>query len=531
MTAIATELTGTGSLIRFAARRERVRIVVWVAAILLLVVSTVASVKGLYPTQADLVKAARTSEDNAAAIAFNGPAQALDTLGGQIAFQLGAFGLVAVGLMSLLTTGRLTRAEEEAGRLELLRSLPLGPNAPTAAALLVVAGMNAAIGALVTITLVALELPTTGSVVFGLSFALLGLFFASVTLVAAQVSENTRVVYGIAGTVLGAAFLLRAVGDIGDGSLSWLSPIGWAQKTRPFAGEAWWPFGVTVAATVLLFGVAGALARRRDVGAGLVAPRPGPPNAARGLGSTTGLAVRLQRPSLLAWSATLIFFGVAYGSVADSVREFVEDNQALADIVAAQGGGTIVESYLAMSFRILALIGAGFAVQSVLRLRSEETAHDAELILSTPVSRSRWAAGHLLLGFGGSTVVLVVAGVSVGAVAAAVLGETEVLGQSLGAALAYVPAMWVVVGFTFALFGLAPRATMAGWAFLTVCFVIGMFGQLLDLPGWVDDLSPFQHVPQLPAADAELVPLMALTVVAAGLTAAGLAGLRRRDIG
>ena len=64
-----------------------------------------------------------------------------------------------------------------------------------------------------------------------------------------------------------------------------------------------------------------------------------------------------------------------------------------------------------------------------------------------------------------------------------------------------------------------------------MCFVIGMFGQLLDLPTWVQDLSPFQHVPRYPAADLDSCPLVALALIAAGLTALGLAGLRRRDIG
>src|SRR6185295_10743481 len=128
-------------------------------------------------------------------------------------------------------------------------------------ALVVVVLMNVVVGAGVTALLVGLDLPVTGSVVFGLSFALLGFFFVGVTLLAAQVSENTRVVYGIAGAVLAAAFLLRAVGDIGGGTLSWLSPIGVAQKSRPFAGDVWWPFALLVAATAVLFGVSAALAR------------------------------------------------------------------------------------------------------------------------------------------------------------------------------------------------------------------------------------------------------------------------------
>ncbi len=531
MTTTTQELAGTRALTRFALRRDRVRIVIWIAGIVVLVVATVASVKGLYPTAADLRNAAAASEGNAAAIAFNGPPQALDTLGGQVAFQTGAFGLVVVALMSLLMVGRLTRGEEEVGRLELVRSLPVGPHAPTTSAMLTVAGMDVVAGALVTLALVAQDLPTAGSLVFGVSFALVGFLFASVALVAAQVSENTRVVYGAAGAILGASFVLRAVGDIGDGTLSWLSPIGWAQKARPFAGERWWPLLVLVTASLALVATAAALSRRRDLGAGLVAPRAGRAHATPGLASPYGLATRLQRGSLVGWSAGVLFTGVAYGSIADSIDQFVKDNKALTDVIAAQGGGSLADAYLAMSFRILALVGAGFAIQSALRLRSEETSLHAESILATTVSRVRWAAGHLSVAFAGTLVVLAVAGLSVGVSDAAVTGDPGVVAKSLGAAFAYAPALWVVVGLTVALVGLAPRGAAAAWGFLTLCFAIGMLGQLLDLPTWAEDVSPFQHVPQLPAAGFTVVPLCALTAVAVALTGVGLWGLRRRDIG
>ncbi|MGI3201530.1 hypothetical protein ACRJ4W_30195 [Streptomyces sp. GLT-R25] len=152
--------------------------------------------------------------------------------------------------------------------------------------------MNAVVGTLVTLGLIALDLPVVGSIVFGLSFCVLGIVFAVITTVVAQITENTRVVHGATGAVLGLAFVLRAVGDIGDGTLSWLSPIGWAQKTRPFADERWWPLLVVVAITIGLVAQAEALADRRDIGAGLVAPRPGPRTAAPGLGRPLGLALR-----------------------------------------------------------------------------------------------------------------------------------------------------------------------------------------------------------------------------------------------
>jgi ABC-2 type transport system permease protein len=45
----------------------------------------------------------------------------------------------------------------------------------------------------------------------------------------------------------------------------------------------------------------------------------------------------------------------------------------------------------------------------------------------------------------------------------------------------------------------------------------------------VEDLSPYAHVPALPADRLAAGPLLALTAIAASLVAVGLAGYRRRD--
>ena len=526
-----SELTGTATLTRFALRRDRVRILVWIGSIVLLVVSTAASVKGLYPTQADLDSAARAAEDNAAAIAFNGPPYGLDTLGGQVAFQVGAFGLIVIALMSVFTVGRLTRAEEEDGRTDLVLAMPVGRHAPTAAALIVAVGMNLVVGALVTLGLLGQDLPTAGSVAFGVSFALLGLAFAGVATVAAQVTENTRVVYGASGTVLGASFVLRAAGDVGGGELSWLSPIGWAQKTRPYAGEAWWPLLLLVALTVLLVWGAAVLADRRDIGAGLVRPRPGPATASPALGSPLGLAVRLQRGSLIAWSVGILLTGVAYGSVGNDIQDLLGDNEALNDMIARAGGGDIVDSFLSTSLLMLALMGSGFAIQSALRLRTEETAQRAEPLLATPVARARWAASHLAIALVGSVVVLLAAGLGTGVTYGIVADDMGRVPGMVGGALAYVPALWLLVGLAFAVFGLLPRAVLALWGVLGLCFVVGLLGEVLDIPSWLSDLSPFEHVPLLPAAELDVVPLVVLGAGAVVLGAVGFGTFRQRDVG
>ena len=523
------ELAGTGALVRAHLHRDRLRIAVWIGWIVGLVAAATSSVKALYPTRADLDAAARAAQDSAVAKAFKGPAQALDTIGGQVAFQIVVFGIVAVALMSLLTVVRLTRAEEEAGRLELLRALPVGRRAPLAAALVVVAGMDVAVGALVTVALLAYGLPAGGSAVIGVSFAVVGFVFAAIAAVTAQVTENARVAAGIAGGVLAVAFVLRAIGDVGDGTVSWLSPIGWAQKARPYAGEQWWPLLLAVVTAAVLVPVAVRLLDHRDLDAGLLPARAGPATAASWLASVWALALRLQRGGLLWWGLGVLLLAVGYGSITGSIDDFVSGNQTMQDVI-ARGPGSLVDSFLATSLLILALVTAGFAVQAVGRLRTEESSGRAETLLATPTPRSRWAASHLAIAFGGSAVVLVAGGVGLGLLAGLTTSDLGQLPRVALAALAYVPPVWILAAIAAALFGLAPQWTALAWAPLAVCLVIGMFGTLLDLPAAVLDLSPFEWTPSVPAAGWDVVPVLVLTAVGAGVVAVGLATFKRRDL-
>lgn len=332
------DLVGSGAVLRLLLRRDRMRLLVWAAAVVALVLVTAVSTEGIYPTQADLDLAAAAAKDNPVALAFNGPDQALDTLGGQVAFQVGAFGLALVGLMSVLLLGRATRGEEDSGRLELVRSMPVGRHAPLVAAMLVVGAAQVLIAIGSTLSLLSIGLDLHGSSVFGAGLLSVGLLFLALTAVTAQVAENPRVATGTAGGILGAAYVLRGVGDMSGGALSWLSPVGWAQKARPFAGETWWPLALSAVATIVLVGVAIVLAERRDFGGGLVAPRPGPPTADPGLRGPVALALRLHRAAIAWWAGGTAILGFIYGSLTSSVEEFIGDNEAVADLLASLEG-------------------------------------------------------------------------------------------------------------------------------------------------------------------------------------------------
>jgi ABC-2 type transport system permease protein len=533
-----SNLVGTGQLFRLALRRDRIVASAWILGLFLYAYSQAASILSLYPTQADLDRLARTAEGvgaNPAVVALQGPAYDAHTYGGASAWQLVTPWVFLIGLMSLFLVTRHTRQEEETGRAELVSAGVVGRYAWMAAALLYVLAVNVLLVAITALAFIAMGLPAAGSVALVVDCCLGGLVFAGVAAITVQVTQYARPANGMAFAVLGAAFLLRAIGDTAPelSWLSWLSPIGWAERFQPFAGEQWWVLLLPVALLAVLLVAATALLVRRDVGAGVLPTRLGPPAAPPWLRSPLALAWRLQRGALLGWTIGSAIAGLSFGAIAqDMVQAATEDPETAKMLATLGGSGSITDIYLAAILSWLGMLAAGYAVQATLRLHAEETEQRAEQVLATAVPRIRWAGSHLLVVAVGSAVVLatggLVAGLAHGLRAGDVGGQ---LPRVLGGVLVQLPAVWVMAAVGAALFGLLPRLVVGGtWAVLAVVLFFTTFGQPLQLNRWLLDLSPFGHLPRLPAAAFTATPLAWLVATAAVLAAAGLAGFRCRDL-
>lgn len=524
-------LSGTGELIRLILRRDRIRLPIWLLAILGVVYASAQAVQVTYDTPASIATYAGTMSSSAAAIAMSGPPTALHTTGGITVFEINTTAIVAVALMAIFLVVRHTRAEEEAGRTELLRSTVVGRHAPTLAALLVVGSACLVVGAGIAAILLSFDLPTTGSLVYATSIGLLGLAFTAIGAAAAQVTANARGALGIASATLGVSFLLRAAGDVGDGVLSWLSPIGWAQAAEPFGDNRWWPLLLLVGFVGLALALTAQLTAHRDVGSGLVPPRAGPAHASPRLVSALGLAARLQRGSVIGWTVGMLVGGVAFGSFGREVTSMVEGNPEIAEFLAAEGAGSLVDAYFAAILGMLAIVAAGFTVSSALRMRGEETSGRVEPLLATGLSRTRWLAGNLTVTVVGTGIVMAAAGLGVGLAHGVATDDVGQLPRLLGATFAYTPAVLVLGGLGVLLFGWLPRAAAVTWAVLGGCLVIAWLGGLLEFPAWMRDLSPFVHTPEAPVEAIAAAPLLVLAAIAVAAAGLGLVGLRRRDIG
>jgi ABC-2 type transport system permease protein len=517
-------------MLRLYLRRDRVSLPLWVLLLSVPLVSVyVGSVLKVYPTE--------TARAGFAASIMASPAQR--ALYGQVYnHSVGAVGIWKAGMFHLLiavavilTVIRHTRADEETGRTELVDSTAVGRYASLSAALLLSLGASVATGAIGAAGLLTTDIPPGGSLAFGAALACSGLVFTAVAAVAAQLSPSARFARGSAFAVLGTAFTLRAVGDAGDGTLSWLSPLGWSLQVRPYAGDRWWVLLLHLATTAALTLVAYRLLARRDVGAGLIAERPGPGRAGSRLGGVDGLTWRLDRGALLLWTVGLCLYGLLMGSVVHGIGDELGDSTIARDIVARMGGtSALEEAFIAVAFAMMGMVAAAFAISLALRLHQEETGQRAETTLSGAVSRTHWLASHLAAALVGSAAAMLVSGVAGGLVYGVAAGDVGgKLAMVVGAAAVQLPAVWLLAAVTVALFGLAPRFTPVAWGVLVGFVAIYLIGELARFPQWLVDLEPFAHTPRV-GADFTAAPLLWLLAIDAALIILGAMAFRRRDL-
>jgi ABC-2 type transport system permease protein len=528
-------LVGIGPLARLILRRDRWLLPLWAVLPAVIVGGTAAAFTDLYPTAAAREEFAALMAANPGIVAFIGPVHG-SSIGALTAWRTAILGVVIAGVASVFTVVRHTRADEAAGRRELLGSTVVGRDAPLAAALLMSAAYAALVGAGVTVGLLVAGQPTPGSIATGASWSGLALVSAGVAALGAQLVDNPRTARGIGGGVLGGFYLIRIIGDTAGGAaawLSWASPVGWMHAVHPFDGERWAVLLLFASATAVTVAAAFILEARRDLDAGVLPTRPGRPAASPRFGTPLALSLRLHRGAFAGWATVTALYGGIVGGLGPTITSIFEDQPDLREIIERLGGeGVFIDVFLAAGLGLVGLIAGAYAVQAALRIHGEEQSGHAELVLATPVTRGRLLSSHAVIVAAAPASAMLVGGVSAGIAYGAVTGD--LVGESMrltAASTVQIPAILVVGGLTLALFGLAPRAAMRGWDAIVAFFILGQLGAVLGLPQWLMNLSPFTHTPPAPAPHLRLEPLLWLTLAAVALGAVAFAGFRRRDAG
>ncbi len=528
--------TGTSTLLRTVLRRERRGAFVWAALLALMCMATASRYQRTFPTEASRQAFASLAGSNRTLAAFGGPLYST-SIGGLVMFKVGSTMFILVGLMALLSVTRNTRAEEESGRGELVSAGSVGRSAPLASAMLATV-INTGITAFAsTLALLAMKLPAEGSIVFGLAVWSAGIVFTGIAAVTAQLSATARGANALAGGLLGASFGVRMMADgAGIGPLRWASPEGWALMMQPYGSDRAWITAVPIVVAAVLSIVAFRLLEGRDFGAGIIRPRPGAATG-EGLRSPLALAWRLHRTPATSWTVGFLVLAAMLGGLARGMSTLAAGAgpQVRAMFERYGHGAALVDAFLWLGATMCGYVITLLAILAVLRLRAEETSGNAELVLSTPVSRSRWIGSHLTIALGSTAVILMLCGVLIGLVHGASVNDIgHQITRALAATTLQIPAVWTLAGLALVAFGWFPRQAVAiGWG----AFVfLNLFGDVLG-PGIGIDVAaaqrviPFHAVPRVLTGEPfRIAPIAGLLAVTAAFVALGVAGFRRRDV-
>ncbi|MFF8188314.1 ABC transporter permease [Microbacterium sp. NPDC016588] len=536
-------MSGFGPVLRARWRRDAVQLTIWIAGALLLAASAVTGVRGTFPTETDRATLLATAVANPVVLLFRGLPSGTDEAA-FTAFLILPFVALLAALMSTFLAVRHTRGDEDSGRAELIAATPAARTVPLAATVVHGILANVVLGALVTLTYVAIRFPPTGSVLMGAASALTGIAFLGVGLVAAQLAASARTANAIGVWAVLLTYLACGLGNaLGTPSadlrrmtsapLAWVSPFGWAENTRPYDSDAAGtlvPFaGLIVVTLVLAFVLSGA----RDVGGSLLPARRGRAVASVTLSGPIGLVWREARGSLLGWAVGGAIVGVMSTRLATAISQIgdtIPSVQALLQSLASQG--SLAQGAIEVFFTLAGVLAACAGIQTVLRARQDEAAGLAEPVRAAGVGPVRWVGAYLVVAVGAVLACLVAAtaGATVGQLATDAAKTDLIRDAAVAAAGQAVAAVTLVVIATLVVV-IAPRAaTPVGWALVGVATVVGLFGPLLGLSDAAVHVSPFAAAPRI---DGDALDLRGgVWLVVAVVAAAVLAGVaaRRREL-
>jgi ABC-2 type transport system permease protein len=511
---------------------------VWGFLFGIVVASSAVSYTKIYTTQSERDALATAFGMNHAAAALFGPAPQLQTVAGFTVFKSFMTIMILGALWGLLTSTRVLRGEEDAGRWELVLT---GQTTQRRATLNALTALAAGAGALWLVTAVITVLVGTSSQIgfgvgqslyFALAQAATAVMFLAVGALTSQLAATRRQAATLAGWALGASYILRMVADAGVGlhGLIWVTPLGWAEELQPLTDPRPAVLLPIAAFTVGVSALAVHLAGVRDVGASTWRDRTHVSPRLRLLSGQIGLSMRLVRPVVLAWIVALAATGVVLGLIAKQAGGTIAGSSVQEVFTRLGASGTGAEAFLGISFLIVAVLAGFMAAGQVTAARTEEAEGRLDALVVAPVSRVAWLGGRVLLG-----VVVVTVGGLVAGLCTWLGTESQGTGVGLGtllqAGINVVPPALCLLGLGVFAIGVWPRGTsfvvygILGWSLLIE--VVGGFG---SGSRWLLDTSLYHQMAAAPAVSPQWTVNGVMIAIAACGTFAGGLCFRRRDL-
>ncbi|MCF8008950.1 MAG: ABC-2 transporter permease [Halanaerobiales bacterium] len=531
---LGRQFSQTEKLIRFILRRDRIRILIWLLVLTTITLIIAPAYTQLFSTEKERLVMAETVQ-NPAMVAMLGPAYSLDnyTIGVMFASQMLLFTAIAVAIMNIFIVTRHTREDEENGRIEVIRSLPVGKLSNVTSATIVAIGVNILLSLIIGIGLWVLGIESMGfegSLLYGSALGVVGIFFTAVTIIFVQLSESTRGTIGFSFFILGLAYLIRAIGDVGNETLSLFSPLGLILRTQIYANNNWWPIIITLITSFFILAIAFYLNSIRDLEAGFIPARSGRKKASIFLNNSLSLGLRLQRTAIISWIIGIFILGASYGSVMGDISSFIESNDMYRQLIIMGEGFSLTDQFITTIMSVIAIFCAIPSLLMILKLKKEEKKNRVEQLLARVVPRNKLLLSFLIISITMSFVTLSLAAVGMWSAGVSVMDDPISFIPIFKAGIVYLPALWIMIGLATLLLGFYSNGTVLTWLFLVYSFFVVYLGKLLQFPQWMEKLSPFGNIPQLPVEDMNWFKIISLTIIALIFIVTGFYGYNKRDI-
>lgn len=528
-------LKGTSMLTKLIFRQQRVKILIWLLGLLIVTLAVAVAYPDIYPDEQSRHAFALTMQ-NPAMIAMLGLGYAVEdysAIGALFAHEMLLFTAIAVAIMNILLVIRSTRSDEEDGRTEMIRSLPVGRISYLNATMIVIIVINVLLAFFTGIGIFALGIEGMNfesSILYGAILGVTGLVFAGLTAVFAQLAETSRGTFMLAFGALIGAYLVRAIGDVSNGTFSLFSPLGWTVRTEVFVENNWWPVYLSLAAAIVISFVAFYLNSIRDIEAGFIPAKVGRKHASSFLRTPFGFILRQQRTNIIAWVVIVFIFSASFGYILGDLETYFSDLEFMEASLAETPGSTMTDQFIALVISIMSLISTVPAVMTILHLKGEEDKNRTENFYSRSVSRANLLGNYFLIAIVVSFIMQSLVAVGLWSVGATVMNDALQFGTMFASTLVYLPAMWIVIGLAVLFIGLIPKVTGFVWFYLIYAFVVLYLGALLEFPEWLNNLSAFEHVPQILVEDMELMKVLTMVIIVLVLVIIGFIGYNKRDI-
>jgi polyether ionophore transport system permease protein len=492
-----------------------------------------AGFRSAYPTLADRLSFARSFGTNKGIRLFYGEPHSIATVNGYTAWRVGGTLAIAAAVFGLLAAVRASRAEEDAGRRELVLAAPVGRHAVNLAGVSAILVSAAVLWVAEFAGFVVGGLPVGGAAYLALTTASVVVVCAGVAAVAGELAPNRRIALQLGAAVIGVTFMLRVLADTvgGLGWLRWLTPLGWAEQMRPLTGSQPLVLLLPLLTSAALFILAARIATRRDIGTGVLPARDSAEPRLGMLSSPLAQALRSSLGSLSVWVGAVAFVGLILGSISKSVSP-ADVSKSMQTEIAKLGSGSITtpSGYIAFVFIFVVLTVSLFMCAQIGAARQVESDQQLETLLAMPVSRRRWLAGRLLIALGAGTAISLTAGLAAWA-GAQTAGAHVSLPKMLEAGANCLPTAIVFLGIAVLAYALAPRASSGiAYGIVSIAFLWQLTGSLLGVPRWLLDATPFAHVGVIPVQPFRTVAAIVMVAIGVLCAAAAVAWFERRDL-